>query len=175
MSLQTARYLVKATELSRNGQALAGNIAYLNGAFDSLAHDGARPHACDGCGRRAQLTHLLREPYECGAMRMVAACNVKSADDWLVPENQLAAFRHRAARIIYAASDAYYSQLKAGVEGTPRSGRARACARHPSTHHRAAHACPYISRSRGGVEQQRHRAGARLQGALLLHPPLQLC
>jgi len=53
MSLQTARYLVKATELSRNGQALAGNIAYLNGAFNSLAHDGACPYVCDCYGRRA--------------------------------------------------------------------------------------------------------------------------
>jgi len=61
-------------------------------------------------------------------MRMVAACNVKSADDWLVAENQLAAFRHRAARIIYAASDAYYSQLKAGVESTAHSARMKACA-----------------------------------------------
>lgn len=40
MSLQTARYLVKATELSRNGEPLVGNTRYLEGAAQRLDKEG---------------------------------------------------------------------------------------------------------------------------------------
>jgi hypothetical protein len=41
MSLQTARYLVKVVEQSRNGDKLGGNTRYLEGAQQRLDKEGA--------------------------------------------------------------------------------------------------------------------------------------
>ena len=129
MSLQTARYLVKVTELSRNGEPLVGNTRYLEGAVDRLDKEGTLGP------QPAHVTHVAGadpEParLQQGALVVVgvgaAACDVRSAEEWLNPQKQLAAYGHRAARIIFQASDAYHAQLRAGVEGA--CGALRRCA-----------------------------------------------
>ena len=97
MSLQTARYLVKATELSRNGEPLVGNTRYLEGAAQRLdkegtaARDGrdgkdgrARPRGTGGTGGQGRSERPPRAwllpfpapplPISCAALPHGLAC-----------------------------------------------------------------------------------------------------
>ena len=62
MSLQTARYLVKAVELSRAGQTLVGNTRYLEGAADRLDKEGACVRGRAGSGAHAYAVRNEPDP-----------------------------------------------------------------------------------------------------------------